>query len=562
MAKEKIIGAKALIEALANENVEVIFGYPGAATIPIHDVLMDGKIRHILVRHEQGAAHAADGYARATGKVGVCLATSGPGALNLVTGIANAYMDSVPMVAITGQVATIKLGTDAFQEADVTGVTMPIVKHNFLIKDVSEIADTVKRSFHIASTGRPGPVVIDIPLDVLFAEIEYENLDTIDIRSYHPTVIGHPRQIKRAAALINGAQKPLVCAGGGVIASGASSELKALMEIAEIPSVYTLMGKGVIPDSHRLNLGMLGMHGHARANYAAHDCDLLISIGMRFSDRSTGKTAAFAPNAKIIHIDIDPAEIGKMKKPTLPIVGDAKNILLALLNSVAAAKHDDWMKKISDWTKKHKTMPSCPNDGRIEPAEIFSALNSITGGNAIIATDVGQHQMWASQLCLVNAPRQFISSGGLGTMGFGLPAAIGAQAAFPDKDVFLIAGDGSILMNNQELMTAIEQKLPIKILLFNNGYLGMVRQWQQLFYNRRYASTDISAQPDFVMLVKSFGGEGFLVTESSKIKETIEKCMTIKDRPSLIDFHISREANVFPMIPTGGTVEDMLLQLD
>lgn len=560
--KPMISGARALIEALADEGVEVIFGYPGAATIPIHDVLMEGKIRHILVRHEQGAAHAADGYARATGRVGVCLATSGPGALNLVTGIATAYMDSVPMVAITGQVATTKLGTDAFQEADITGVTMPVVKHNFLVKDVSEIARIVREAFHIASTGRPGPVVIDLPLDVSFAQVEYVRPDKVDIRSYKPTVHGHPRQIKRALALINASQKPLICAGGGVIAAGASAELRAFMELAEIPAVHTLMGKGAVPDNHKLNLGMLGMHGHAHANYAAHECDLLIAIGMRFSDRVTGKTASFAPEAKIIHIDVDPAEIGKMIRPLVPIVGDARNILMSITEKANECSHKPWIERIEKWRAKHVTKPSSSDDGRIQPVDIFNTLNKITGGNAIIATDVGQHQMWTAQLCHVNKSRHFLSSGGLGTMGFGLPAAIGAQTAYPDKDVFLIAGDGSILMNNQELMTAVEQKLPVKILLFNNGYLGMVRQWQQLFYDRRYASTDITAQPDFLMLARAYGAEGIRVTKSEDIRAAIEASLKITDRPCLIDLHVAREANVVPMIPTGGTVEDMLLHLD
>lgn len=561
MSETKMNGAKALVRALEDEGVEVIFGYPGAATIPIHDALMESKIKHILTRHEQGAAHAADGYARATGRVGVCLATSGPGALNLVTGIGTAYMDSVPIVAITGQVATFKLGTDAFQEADTTGVTMPIVKHNYLLKDAGQIASTVREAFYIASTGRPGPVLIDIPLDLSFAEVEYKRAEKVEIESYKPTMKGHPLQIKKAAALIDNAQRPLICAGGGVIASGASRELAALVEKAEIPVVYTLMGKGAFPDGHDLCLGMLGMHGCPHANYAARDCDLLISIGMRFSDRSTGKTSAFAPNAKIIHIDIDPAEVGKMLRPMVPIVGDAKGILSALAGKIKEARHEEWTKRLTDWKKSHSFRQNGGN-GRIMPHEIFEAINSITGGEAIIATDVGQHQMWSAQSCMVNNPRGFLSSGGLGTMGYGLPAAMGAQVAFPGKKVFLIAGDGSILMNNQELMTSVEQRLPIKILLFNNGYLGMVRQWQQIFYNRRYASTDISAQPDFVMLARAYGAEGVRVTNSREIKSALEEAMKINDRPCLLDIQIAREANVFPMIPTGGTVDDMILELD
>lgn len=553
-------GARVLVEALAAEGVEVIFGYPGAATIPIHDVLMEGKIRHILTRHEQGAAHAADGYARATGKVGVCLATSGPGALNLVTGIATAYMDSVPLVAITGQVATFKLGTDAFQEADMTGVTMAIVKHSYLVKDVKEIAHVVREAFHIASTGRPGPVVIDIPMDISLAETEFSGRAKIDIRSYKPTLTGHPLQLKKAVALIESSKKPLICAGGGVIASGASLELRRLMEKAEIPMVYTLMGKGAFPDGHPLNMGMIGMHGNAAANHSAHGCDLLIAVGMRFSDRATGKTSAFVPNAGIIHIDVDPAEIGKMRRPSVPIVGDAKKILHALTEKVSEARHESWLCQLDLWRQTHQPAQYCGD--KIMPGQIFDAINEITGGDVIIATDVGQHQMWAAQFCKTINPREFLSSGGLGTMGYGLPAAVGAQTAFPDRKVFVIAGDGSILMNNQEFMTAVEQRLPVKVAIFNNGYLGMVRQWQQIFYDRRYASTDISAQPDFVQLAKAYGAEGFRAVTAQEIRPTIEAALEVKDRPCVMDFHIEREANVFPMIPAGGTVEDMLLELD
>jgi len=554
-------GAQALIAAIEREGVEVIFGYPGAATIPIHDVLMDSPVRHILTRHEQGAAHAADGYARASGRVGVCLATSGPGALNLVTGIATAYMDSVPMVVITGQVATFKLGTDAFQEADTTGVTEPIAKHSYLVKDASEIASVVRDAFHIASTGRPGPVLIDVPIDVSFAEVDYRDPGPVSIRSYRLNAVGHMGQIKKAAALVNSSKKPLICAGGGVIAAGASDELARLIHVAQIPMVYTLMGKSAFPDGHALNLGMLGMHGSALANRAACGCDLFIAVGMRFSDRATGKTSAFAPDAQIIHIDIDPAEIGKMKRPMVPIVGDAKYVVSALADRVRQATHGPWLDQLQQWRRTHGPRRN-GSDGRIPPTDVFDAINELTDGKAIITTDVGQHQMWSAQLCRVTKPRGFVSSGGLGTMGFGLPAAMGAQVAFPDSTVIAIAGDGSILMNNQELMTCVEHRLPVKIMLMNNGYLGMVRQWQQLFYNRRYASTDISAQPDFVKLVEAYGGAGMRVTKRDEIRPAIEAALRVTDRPFLIDFHISREANVFPMIPTGGTVEDMILELD
>lgn len=559
--KTKMIGARALIEALADEGVEVIFGYPGAATIPIHDVLMEGKIRHILTRHEQGAAHAADGYARATGKVGVCLATSGPGALNLVTGIATANMDSIPLVAITGQVATNKIGTDAFQESDTIGVTDPISKHNYLIKDVKDIPNVVHEAFHIASTGRPGPVVIDLPMNLSFAEVEYKRADDSDIRSYQPTKLGLPQLIKKASDLIDSSKRPVICAGGGIIASDAADELRKLVEKAGIPVGYTLMGKGAFPDNNRFNLGMLGMHGSAYANYAVKECDLLIAVGMRFSDRVVGKLSAFAPNAKIIHIDIDPAEIDKIIRPELPIIGDAKSTLFAIVENIKKSEHEKWLLRLEEWSKTHQPQQDC-DDGRINPKYIYDAINDITNNSAIIVTDVGQHQMWAAQYCNIQRPRQFLSSGGLGTMGYGLPAAIGAQVGCPDQIVFAISGDGSIMMNIQEIMTAVEQHLPIKIALFNNGYLGMVRQWQQIFYDRRYASTDISAQPDFVMLAQAFGAAAFRVKSKDDILPVLKKSLEINDRPCFIDFQIAREACVLPMIPAGGTVDDILLELD
>jgi len=554
-------GAQALIRALADEGVEVIFGYPGAATIPIHDVLMDGKIRHILTRHEQGAAHAADGYARATGKVGVCLATSGPGALNLVTGIATAHMDSVPIVAITGQVATPKLGTDAFQEADTLGVTMPLVKHNYLVKDAKDIARVVREAFYIALTGRPGTVVIDLPVDLCYAEVEYERDGDMEMRGYRVDTAADPRAISEAGDLLNSASRPVICAGGGVIAAGASQELLALSELADIPVVHTLMGKGAFPDGHPHCLGLLGMHGLPWANHAVRECDLLIAVGMRFSDRSTGALARFAPHAKIVHIDIDPAEVGKLRKPDISIVGDAKDVLCALLEKIAERRRGEWLGQTANWRDTQQTSQAS-EEGRIDFVAIFEAMSRIAGDDAIVTTDVGQHQMWAAQYVKTSNPRGFISSGGLGTMGFGLPAAVGAQVAFPDRKVFVIAGDGSILMNSQELMTAVEQRLPIKILLFNNGYLGMVRQWQQIFWDRRYASTDISAQPDFSALASAYGAVGIKVEKESEIAGALESAMKVNDRPCLLDFHISREALVLPMIPAGGSVEDMLLQVD
>lgn len=559
--ENRMIGARALIQALADEGVEVIFGYPGAATIPIHDVLMEGKVRHILVRHEQGAVHAADGYARSSGKVGVCLSTSGPGALNMVCGIGTAYMDSVPIVAITGQVATTKLGTDAFQEADMTGVTAPIVKHSFLVKSVHDIPSVIHEAFYIASTGRPGPVVVDLPLDLSFAETDYEYKVSTDLAGYRPTLVGHPLQIKRAAALIDEAERPLICAGGGVIAANAGAEIEKLSHKGDIPVTYTLMGKGAFPDSSPLNLGMLGMHGTPVANFAARDCDLLIAVGMRFSDRSTNKISAFAPDAKIIHIDVDPAEIGKLVRPTIPIVGDAKNIVSTMAQKTRKSRRESWISQLNDYRESYP-IRQVGEEGRILPKDIYEAINRITGGEAIVATDVGQHQMWAAQFIKTEHPRHFLSSGGLGTMGYGLPAAIGAQVAFPEKTVFIVAGDGSILMNNQELMTAVEQKLPVKIAIFNNGYLGMVRQWQQLFYDRRYASTDISCQPDFVKLAEAYGAVGLRAESPEDIETTLRAALEITDRPCVIDFHIAKEANVFPMVPAGKSVEDMLLEID
>lgn len=556
----KMTGAQALIRALEAEGVEAIFGYPGAATIPIHDTLMESRIRHILTRHEQGAAHAADGYARASGRPGVCLATSGPGALNLVTGIATAHMDSVPMVAITGQVATAKLGTDAFQEADVTGVTMPIVKHSYLVKDASKIAAVVREAFHLAASGRPGPVVIDLPVDVSCAEVEFEPASNYDMRSQIEAPAG-PCRIAEAVDMINSARNPLICAGGGVIAAGASKDLRALAEKASIPLVYTLMGKGAYPDGEPLNLGMLGMHGSACANHAAGACDLFIAVGMRFSDRATGKTSAFAPHARIIHIDIDPAEVGKMRAPDISLIGNAKDILGDLVSGVSDASREEWTERVGSWRRAHQP-PHSPTTGPIMPHEVFAAINEISRGEAILATDVGQHQMWAAQMYRALSPRSFLSSGGLGTMGFGLPAAIGAQVAFPGRMVIVAAGDGSILMNNQEFMTAVEQRLPVKVVLFNNGYLGMVRQWQQVFYKRRYASTDISAQPDFVTLAQAYGAAGFRVHDRDEIRRALESAMEIDDRPCIVDVHIAREANVLPMIPAGGTVDDMILQVE
>jgi len=499
----------------------VMFGYPGGQVLPLFDKIYDSDIRFILVRHEQGAAHAADGYARATGKPGVCIATSGPGATNLVTGIANAYMDSIPMIAITGQVKTFLIGNDAFQEADVTGITRPITKHNYLVKDVKDLARIVREAFFIASTGRPGPVLIDIPSDIQLQETEFIWPESVDIRSYKPTYFGHPGQIKKAAKLISASKKPIIYAGGGIITSGAHRELKELAEKIQAPVTMTLMGLGGFPGTHELSLRMLGMHGTAYANHAIMESDLIIAVGARFDDRVTGRLDAFAPYAKIIHIDIDPSSISKNVKVTVPIVGDAKNILGQLLEEISKAPNTaDWLKTIESWKKKN---PLAYKEGSIiKPQYVIEQIYEATKGEAIITTEVGQNQMWAAQWYKYTLPRTFISSGGLGTMGFGFPAAMGAKLGCPDRMVFDIAGDGSIQMNIQELATCVCNKINVKVAILNNGYLGMVRQWQELFYKKRYSHTCITG-PDFVKLAESYGAAGIRVTKKEEVRSAIEK---------------------------------------
>jgi acetolactate synthase-1/2/3 large subunit len=554
----KMTGAQALVESLRREGVEVIFGYPGGSLLPIYDVLYDVKdIRHILVRHEQGAAHAADGYARASGKVGVCMATSGPGATNLVTGIATAYMDSVPMVAITGQVPTFAIGKDAFQEADITGITMPITKHNYLVNDAAMVPRVVKEAFYIAHTGRPGPVLIDFPRDVQQAELEFRYPESVDLPGYRPVTAGHVKMIERAAELIDGAQRPVIYAGGGIIAADAQAELIALAERADMPVTTTLLAKGGFPETHPLFLGMPGMHGTAYANFALHEADVILAVGTRFDDRVTGKLDMFARNARFIHVDIDPAEIGKNVSAVLPIVGDAKNVLGALVKKVSANKHPEWRATIEQWRKQYPM--GWKGDG-LKPQYIIQEIHRATEGKAIIATEVGQNQMWAAQWYPCTEPRQFITSGGLGTMGYGFPAAIGAQVARPDRVVWDIAGDGSIQMNIQEMATAVANKLPVKIAVLNNGYLGMVRQWQTLFFKNRLSYTDLAVgTPDLVKLAEAYGAVGIRVTEESEVRGAIEKAMSVDDRPCLIDFMIVRDENVMPMVPAGGTVDDMLV---
>ena len=549
-------GAQILIEGLKKEGVKVIFGYPGGSILPLCDYLFDSGIRFVLARHEQGAAHAADGYARASGQVGVCVATSGPGSTNLVTGIATAYMDSIPMVAITGQVSTNLIGNDAFQEVDTTGITRPITKHNYLVKDVEELPRIVKEAFSIATTGRPGPVVIDFPVDVQRQETAAAYPDKIDIRSYNPTYKGHPLQITKAWELIQSSKKPLIVAGGGVILSKAEPELNQFVDKCSLPVVFTLMGLGSIDAGHPLALGMLGMHGTQYANYAVMECDLLISVGCRFDDRVTGKTENFAPSAKIIHIDIDPSAISKNVKVDIPIVGCAKNVLSELNRKAKLLKINSWLKKIDGWKQEY---PLNYKSNGLKPQHILEILTKLTKGQAIVCTEVGQNQMWTAQYYKFKRPGKLITSGGLGTMGFGFPAAIGAQIACPDATVMDIAGDGSIQMNIQELATAVCNKLPIKIVILNNRCLGMVRQWQQLFYDRRYAYTCLEGtHPDFVKLAEAYGAAGYAVDKAGEFEKIMKVVLKEKSKPSLIDCRIEPEENVFPMVPAGASLDQMM----
>jgi len=549
-------GAQALVEGLKEAGVEVLFGYPGGVVIPIFDVLYDEKsIKFVLSRHEQGAGHAADGYSRATGKPGCVIATSGPGATNLVTAIATAYMDSVPMVAITGQVNTSLIGSDAFQEADITGITRPITKHNYLVKDAKDLPRIVREAFHIASTGRPGPVLIDLPADVSKARIKVPEKADIDLPGYKPTYHGHPQQMQKAADMINEAERPVLYVGGGVIISNATPELFEIATKGNIPVTTTLMGLGAFPENHDLSLHMLGMHGTVYANYAVTNCDLLIAVGARFDDRVTGKLDAFAPYAKVIHIDIDPSAISKNVRVDIPIVGDCKNVLGAMKDMIKPQKREAWIRTVREWKEKYPL--SYPTDGKLYPQMVVEKLHEVTGGDAIICTDVGQNQMWAAQFYSYTNPRTFISSGGLGTMGYGLPAAIGAQLGKPDKRVVLITGDGSIQMNIQEMATAHRLKLPIVIVLLDNGYLGMVRQWQELFFNRRYSHTTLEENPDFVKLAEAYGAAGKRVDSPDKVEKVLKDALDSHEL-TLIDFLVEKEANVFPMVPSGEAIDRML----
>jgi len=548
----KKTGAQILCESLIKEGVEVIFGYPGGTVLPLYDTLPQyPQLRHILVRHEQCAAHAADSYARATGKAGVCLATSGPGATNLVTGIANACLDSSPIVAITGQVATPFIGKDAFQEIDITGITLPITKHNHLVLDVGELARVVKEAFYIAQAGKPGPVLIDIPRDIFQQEAEFVYPEKVDLPGYKPTLFGHPAQIKRAAEMTNGAVRPIIIAGRGVIISQAFAELRELAEKAQIPVITTLLGIGCFPETHVLSFGMLGMHGMAYANKAVDNADVIIAIGMRFDDRATGIVSAFAPRASVIHIDIDPAEIGKNVRVDVPIVGDVKNILEALNKQIVPRDHIDWFNQLDQWRQEHPAIEIRDSEGLL-PQYVIRQIYEVTQGNAIIVTGVGQNQMWAAQFFFYDKPNGLISSGGLGTMGFELPGAVGAKVGRPDETVWCIAGDGGFQMTIQELATIVQENIDVKIAIINNGYLGMVRQWQELFYKRRYVHTQLSG-PDFVKIAEAYGLRALRVKDKREVTSAIEKAMEHQG-PFLIDFVVEPEENVFPIVPPGATL--------
>lgn len=560
MSGRMMNGAEALVERLKHEGVDIIFGYPGGAALPIYDALFSSNdIRHILVRHEQGAGHMAEGYARASGKVGCALVTSGPGATNLVTPLTDALMDSTPIVAISGQVASPMIGKDAFQEADVTGITMHCTKHNFLVKDAALLPETVAQAFFIARTGRPGPVLIDLPKDKALQTIEYPETIQECPRSYDPNVVVDPAAVFEAARIIEKAERPVLYVGGGVVNADAARELRELALKTNIPITTTLMGKGAFDETHELCLGMLGMHGSVAGNWAVRDCDVLIAVGARFDDRVTGKVSSFVPNATIIHADIDPAEFGKVKNPHVQLCGDAKSILCALTKAVDARPRSAWNDQVENWMREYP-FDYPRNDGQLHSQFILDELWRITHGDSVIVTDVGQHQMWAAQFYKTKRPRQFITSGGLGTMGYGLPAAIGAQFAVPDADVWCITGDGSIQMCIQELIVAKVNKLPIKILILNNQFLGMVRQWQEMFLDSRYSETILEESPNFVQLAEAYGAVGLLCENPEDVENTLRAAMEVTDRPVVIDMRVAKEGNVFPMIPAGATVEDMIIR--
>jgi acetolactate synthase-1/2/3 large subunit len=552
----KMTGGQIVCESLLREGVEVIFGILGGAILPLYDTLPQfPKLRHVLVRHEQCAAHAADGYARATGKVGVCFATSGPGATNLVTGIANACLDSVPIVAITGQVARPFIGKDAFQEVDITGITLPITKHNYLVPEAGSLARTVKEAFYLASTGRPGPVLVDIPRDVFIEEAEFHYPSKVDLPGYKTILHGHPAQIKKAAKLINEAHRPVIIAGRGVIISGAYEKLRYLAETAQIPVVTTLLGIGCFPESHTLSFGMMGMHGMAYANLAVNNADVLIAIGMRFDDRATGNVSRFAPNAHIIHIDIDPAEIGKNVRVDVPIVGDVKVVLEELNKLITPAERIEWVRQLDDWRKEHPSTIIKESDGLL-PQFVVRKIYEVTKGETIVVTGVGQHQMWAAQHYWYDKPNTLISSGGLGTMGFGLPASIGVKIGCPEDTVWCIDGDGSFQMTLHELATVMQEKVAVKIAIIDNGYLGMPRQWQELLYQKRYVASRLTG-PDYVKLAEAYGIPALKVKYKEEVVPAIERAMA-EPGPFLIDFKVEPEENVYPMVPPGASITEVI----
>ncbi len=559
----QLTGAQIMMEVLKEEGVDTIFGFPGGAVIDIYDELAKTDIEHILVRHEQGAVHAADGYARAGGKTGVCLVTSGPGATNTVTGIASAYMDSIPMVIFTGQVPTQLIGNDAFQEVDIVGITRPCTKHNYLVQSTEEFPKIIKEAFYLARSGRPGPVLVDIPKDVTKMSIDYQSLGDVQLKSYNPTYNPNMKQLRKVIGLIEQSKRPVIFAGGGIILSKAAAELTQFAQKTRIPVTTSLMGLGAFPGTDPLWLGMIGMHGTYRANMSTGACDLLISIGVRFDDRVTGKTDAFAAQAKIVHIDIDPTSIRKNIPVTIPIVGDCKislNHLNALIDEAdlgdVAQKRQNWLAQIEEW--KNTTPLAYKQEDTIKPQYVVEKLYELTNGEAIITTEVGQNQMWAAQYYHFDRPNHFITSGGLGCMGFGLPAAIGAQKACPDKLVVDIAGDGSIQMNIQEMATAVQSGLPVKVVILNNAYLGMVRQWQELFYDKRYACTGMDCAPDFVKLAEAFGAVGLRASKPQEVEPVLKEGLSVSG-PVIMDFKVDREESVYPMVPAGAPITEMLL---
>ncbi len=561
----ELTGAQILLECLKREGVDLLFGYPGGAVIDIYDEISRCDLRHVLVRHEQAAVHAADGYARASGKVGVCLVTSGPGATNAVTGIATAYCDSIPVVIFTGQVPTKLIGNDAFQEVDIVGITRPCTKHNYLVKDIKNLASTIRQAFYLARTGRPGPVLVDLPKDIITGRTEFIWPEEVRMRSYNPTYKPNLVQLRRAAELLLGARRPVIMTGGGVTGSNAGSVLTDLAIRYQIPVVSTLMGLGGFPGNSPLWTGMVGMHGAVAANRAVSEADLLIAVGTRFADRVTGKLSAFASHSRIIHIDIDPTSIRKNVNVDVPVVADCRETLIGLSDLLSAraaekdwaASHAEWLQYLGRLQREHPL--TFVENGEIKPQQVIRSIYDIAGGDeTIIATEVGQHQMWTAQFFTFTRPRTFLSSGGLGTMGYGLPASMGAQFAKPDKKVVLVAGDGSIQMNIQEMATIVQNRLPIKIVILNNCYLGMVRQWQELFFKQNYSCTCMEAQPDFVKLAEAYGAEGYRITDKADLVATLRTALN-SPNPAIIDVRVSREENVYPMVPAGAALDEMLL---